>query len=383
MILHFHSTITPNSGELKRMKNIDRDISSVFNDKTIEIVIYDSKIAQTVNREKLSGNVVKKYYVPLRDNRLIRCVTIIFIYLYMSLRYRPSFAVFEMFIRLPKYIHFIKMITPKCKLIYDIHGATAEEWAYQGRSVESVMIKKQKEKEMVRAVDYIICQSDEMKRYIVENYQRPADQICVYRCGVDTTIFRINDNTRLAIRRELGIEDNEYLFVYSGGMHPWQRVGDTLVLFEQIHKKITNSKLLILTANPEQFYQIVKEKEIYSKDNHIIVKSLGFQEVPAYLNACDYGFLLRHNHTMNAVASPTKLAEYLACGLLVITSCVANNWVDKKGRNYLIFDDAIDEHNLITLRKEVDRNEVYCYANSYLSLQVDFENLRSFFNHKL
>jgi glycosyltransferase involved in cell wall biosynthesis len=48
-------------------------------------------------------------------------------------------------------------------------------------------------------------------------------------------------------------------------------------------------------------------------------------QVPEHLAAADIGVLLRRDHPVNAAASPTKLGEYLAAGLPVITTRFAGD----------------------------------------------------------
>jgi glycosyltransferase involved in cell wall biosynthesis len=43
-------------------------------------------------------------------------------------------------------------------------------------------------------------------------------------------------------------------------------------------------------------------------------------EIPGLLNAADFGLLLRRRDPVNRAASPTKAAEYLACGLPLLCS---------------------------------------------------------------
>ncbi len=53
--------------------------------------------------------------------------------------------------------------------------------------------------------------------------------------------------------------------------------------------------------------------------------SLPHDEVRGYINSCDVGLLLRRDHIVNKVSSPTKFAEFLACGLPVLTTPWAGN----------------------------------------------------------
>lgn len=383
MIIHVHGALEPQSGELKRMKNIDRDFVSIMNEKSIELVFYPASKKDFVKKQPmftLSENVVKKVMVPVYP--YIAKLTSLIVYIYMVLRYRPTAVVWEMFMSV-KGASLVKKISPKTKVIIDIHGAAAEEAAYQGESIERVSSLRIYEKKAVNLVDYIICQSDEMKRYIVREYGVNSSKVCVYRCGVDINHFRIDEIKRKTIRQKLGFREEDIVFVYSGGLHPWQRVGEALDLFEKYHDIIRASKFLVLTGSGEELHEMIKKKGIDNSDNHIVSMCLPFVEVPDYLNACDVAFLLRHNHTMNAVASPTKLAEYLACGLPVISSRVSMKWVTPEAMKFVIVEeDMSDVEDITRVVNDTYRNDVSKYAAEYLSLDVDRKAISDFFCNK-
>lgn len=50
------------------------------------------------------------------------------------------------------------------------------------------------------------------------------------------------------------------------------------------------------------------------------VRSVSNEDVYKYLNASDFGILFRDDVIMNNVASPSKFAEYVLCGLPTIIS---------------------------------------------------------------
>lgn len=384
MIIHIHSTLVPNSGELKRMNNIDLYVTNLLGTNSVEVVTYPfsrRKDLKKYSRFNLSENVIKKYYIPAFP--LISRVLMNFFFLFLVLRFKPSCIIGEMVIPY-KYFWIIKRLFPQIKIVFDIHGALAEEAEYQGKGADVVARYRNLEKNEVSHVDYLICQSDEMKRYLIHQYGVDGNKVCVFRCGVDTSMFHINDEARSSIRKELGIDDNTILFCYSGGLHPWQRVKDSLLIFESYHKGNPKSKMLVLTGDQLQLKTMVEELGVDNTDGHILCKTLPFELVSNYLNACDLAFLLRHNHVMNAVASPTKLAEYMSCGLPVITSEVAKKWVDKEGGSFFIMEDkASDCEYVLQKLKSIHRNDVSAYASCYFSLDVDNQALAGslqFFN---
>jgi hypothetical protein len=50
----------------------------------------------------------------------------------------------------------------------------------------------------------------------------------------------------------------------------------------------------------------------------ILIRSVSMEDVNSYLNAADYGLLLRKTDAINHVASPLKFAEYSLAGLPII-----------------------------------------------------------------
>ena len=71
-----------------------------------------------------------------------------------------------------------------------------------------------------------------------------------------------------------------------------------------------------------QDHCIAKEfiENLNLKDNDYLLLNVPHEEVNGFLNASDLGILLREDHTLNKVASPGKLGEYLSTGLTVLTT---------------------------------------------------------------
>lgn len=379
MIIHYTHTFVSNSGELKRMKNIDRDVTGILREKTVEVEFYPWRKYKYVKSEgqyTLSDNVVKKYYVPFTSHVswLIHTVTFIF----LMLRYHPAYVIGEMAM-FPQYLWIFRKFGKDCKVIFDIHGAAAEEYEYQKADKDFIEYQRRMERDSVLGVDYVICQSDEMRSYLNREYGVDVNKVCVYRCGVDIKHFKLLHDKRVEIRKQLGFKDGEIVFVYSGGLHLWQRVEDAIRLFENYHQYNASSKLLVLTGQLDELSSVIAQLGIDNSDNHIVSTCLPFSTVPDYLNACDIAFLLRHNHAMNAVASPTKLSEYFACGLPVITSKVAQYWVIPEGFEYFIIEDDLDNMDDITnIVNGNNRESISQFASRYLSLEVDEANLKKF-----
>lgn len=386
MIIHFHHSLGPNSGDVKRISNIDREFTNHYNDKSIEVVFCPSrKLGRVCGKDffKLSENTRKKYCVPLIPHAdFLNPYYESFILALLCLLYQPRIIIGEMFFS-KKLVGMVKLVCPKIKVFADIHGAAVDENIYLNPSIDNRKIEKLRETDRytTQSADYVLCQSDEMKRYIVSNYGVEPDRVVVYRCGYDASLFKYDRSSLSVTRHELGVPESDVLFVYCGGMHKWQKVEDSLRLFKKYHQYNDNSKMLVLTADTDMLVNMLCLEELRDIKDVVVTRSVPFKSVPTFLNACDVAFLIRDNHTMNAVASPTKLAEYLACGLPVISSEVSKYWIDNEAAPYLLmaYSNSLNEEVDVAITS-FERQKISRYAVNHLSLDIDHTNIECFFN---
>jgi hypothetical protein len=116
------------------------------------------------------------------------------------------------------------------------------------------------------------------------------------------------------IRLELNISEENVLLVFSGSDSHWHAFDDVLGFCSDLLKVQNNVRYLFLTDAHIDFkaYPLLEDK--------LIVKWLAQSKVSEYLQAADYGLLLRNDSQTNMVSSPVKFAEYLASGLKVLIS---------------------------------------------------------------
>jgi glycosyltransferase involved in cell wall biosynthesis len=209
----------------------------------------------------------------------------------------------------------IKRMVPRCRIVLDMRGDISEARA-PGSAAHAAL-----QREVARAVDSacrIICVSESFRRQIAAQYPDAADKIRVIPCAASAALFNYDAQTRRKVRKRLGLDDRLVL-AYCGSLaNPWEVSDCLMAAFRDLHAAHPTSHLLLVTPNVEFARGLASGLGIDEGD--VTVVSAPHPEVPSYLMAADVGLLLRRRDSVNAVASPTKLAEYLMTGLPVAVS---------------------------------------------------------------
>lgn len=136
----------------------------------------------------------------------------------------------------------------------------------------------------------------------------------------DSNDFFFDAPIREWTRRQLGIEEQTTVLVYSGKLDkPWQIPEEIFKVFKTIRSKgISKFKFHLLILSPDIEIAVSLQKRYSISDSECTILKSEYQDLKKYYNAADYGLLLREVNLINYVASPTKFAEYLLTGLPVI-----------------------------------------------------------------
>lgn len=296
-------------------------------------------------------------------------------------------------------IRLIKKISfGKVRFIFDARAASAEEKKYiaalekdYSKATESMINKIfYLESVAVDSATKVFCVSNNLGLYYEKMYKTPKDKIILYPCLSDGSKFYFDPGLRKKIREELKISDAEKIFIYAGGINAkWHLSAEMFEFFSEIIEISPNAKFLFLT-NEQDAFEAVKNK--YPRIiNNIIYFNVHNSDVVKYLNAADYGLLFRENTIMNNVASPTKFAEYMLCGLPVLISEGVGDYtafVSKYNVGYVFNQEAFNDWKLLNLKevtnKEFDRNYISEIGKKHFSkegrlnsLLITFQGLKA------
>ncbi len=266
-----------------------------------------------------------------------------------------------------KYVKEVRKIDSAITVFADVHGAAEELTEFKGngiikksRSLGFYRLFKYYEKKYLPKFDDYFVVSKGLKRYLFERYGIDKN-IHIVPCAVQLEDYSAEDLKRFRkdAREKYGIKEDEILFVYSGGVSPWQCIEQTVDIFKKIKLKDSENKckLLILSGDLEYIQKF--------GDEHILVDSLTANLIPLTLPSADFAFMLREDYVTNNVAYPNKFLEYTASGLRIIATPFVYDVAEQ-----------IKEYDLGYILKDVAFEEElanYC-LNTCFEYANDFEN---------
>jgi len=123
---------------------------------------------------------------------------------------------------------------------------------------------------------------------------------------------------RVERRRSWGLSGDEWVAAYAGSLAPWQELPRLAAIARHVVDRVPQFRLLVLAPQRGEAEAVFARAGIVR--GRVMVLSPGADDVVSTLCGADAGVLLRRPSVANAVAFPTKFAEYLAAGLCVVVS---------------------------------------------------------------
>lgn len=201
-------------------------------------------------------------------------------------------------------------------VIFDYHGASPEEnWVMHGQKLLYYFYKRI-EKFSLKQCDHILVVSETFKDYLRDHFKLPLEKISIVRNFLESTWLEQGTPDKWELRQRLHLPTDKLVFVYAGNFQQWQEK-EILGLLANYLEKFKNRVLFLILTNS-------KQESIPLEASVCQIRSAEHHEVYQFLQAGDFGILLRRNNVLNAVADPTKLAEYLACGLTLLVSGIGD-----------------------------------------------------------
>lgn len=214
--------------------------------------------------------------------------------------------------------------------LFDIRGLQAEEYADAGHwhaGSPAFRLTKRVEQAALSRADGLVTLTNAIRPILREFSglaERPTSPPwSVIPTCVDLDHFKFDPAGRARVRERLGIGDRPVL-VYSGSIGTWYLIDEMLNFYEAARARWPGLFFLALVNRaPDEIARALSDRGIASTD--FAVTWARHDEVPAYLSAADAGIAFIRPCLSKLSSSPTKYAEYLACGLpLIVNSGVGD-----------------------------------------------------------
>ena len=243
------------------------------------------------------------------------------------------------------------------KMIFDLRGLMAEEYVdAQHWRKDSVpyRITKAAERRIFEETDAVVTLTERIWPIIGEWEGLRGRDVhhAVVPCCVDLSLFKFSEEDRAKRRAELGLGD-KFTIVYSGSLDGWYLTEKMADFFAAVRQTRPDAHLLWLTnGSHDRVKELMKTRNV--PDDRFSVLSVPARLVPSYLSAADAGLSFIKPCFSKLASSPTKNAEYLACGLpLIINSGIGDS------------DALIDDWNAGVLLEDLT-DEEYAEAQTFI-----------------
>lgn len=202
-----------------------------------------------------------------------------------------------------------------CRMVFDIRGLMAEEYADAGIWTEGsppFRAIKRIEKLGIRRADQLVVLTRRMRDWLVRQGLKSAGDIEVIPCCVDFSRFGDAEE-----REAPKPEAERFEVVYAGSVTGLYMLEEMGRFFLELRERQPGALLRIMTTSSStDAANRLKRAGLEAQD--FWVGAVEPAEVPQYLRRARLGLSFRKRTFSQIAASPTKIPEYLAAGLPVV-----------------------------------------------------------------
>ncbi len=215
----------------------------------------------------------------------------------------------------------VASILPRSRLVFDCRGMLGDEYVDAGYWTKDRLeyrILKRYERRAFRRADGVVVLTDKLRRMARDGgWLGPRTKIASIPCCVDLKRFQFDGLARQQRRLELGLKERLVL-AYSGSLGSWYEE-PTMAVFAGHLRRLAPcpvSVLVLTHHDASALVALLRSAGFAAKD--VLVKKVAPSEMPSYLSAGDLALSFIQSCFSKQGSSPTKVAEYLACGLPVV-----------------------------------------------------------------
>lgn len=227
----------------------------------------------------------------------------------------------------------VATLVPGASLLFDCRGMLGDEYVDAGHWTTDDLryrLVKSAERRFFRRAEGVVVLTEALARWLREEGMVGAStRLQVIPCCVDMDRFRVDLQRRAARRSACGFGD-EPVLVYSGTLGSWYREDDMAAFAAAAHRREPRVRFQVLTR-ADSTALVRKALALGFPEDRLHVASVAPDAMPDALAAGDIGLSFIEPCFSKMGSSPTKVAEYLACGLVVVANEGVGDTADLRG----------------------------------------------------
>jgi glycosyltransferase involved in cell wall biosynthesis len=204
------------------------------------------------------------------------------------------------------------------RLLFDMRGFWVDERVDGGIwSADSWIVRLARwwERRILREADAIVVLAATAIPHLDSLARRTLRApVVVVPTSVDLDRFRPQD--RPTVRRALGLPEEAFILVYSGSLGTWYLGRETFEVAEAVASQVDKFAMIVLTRET-QLAEALLPSAIQARTR---ILTAFHSEMPAWVAAADAGLAFIRPRFSKVASCPTKIGEYLACGVPVATT---------------------------------------------------------------
>ena len=232
---------------------------------------------------------------------------------------------------------FVVGYLPTGKIVVDFHGATAEEEEMLGNPVNAAFYQGV-ERAVIAGVRYAVVVTESMITHLRAKYPD---------CDCTFILLPIMEAHDFDFANRTPSADGRYTVIYAGGTQAWQNLP---LMLDAAARANADCRYVFLSHDQKRISADIAR---VCPDAEIELGVAGREDLPAYYARSDLGFVLRDDTTVNRVACPTKLIEYMQFGIVPVVKSPQVGDFPAYGFEYVALEEFID--GLIPSRAQLAR----------------------------
>jgi glycosyltransferase involved in cell wall biosynthesis len=136
---------------------------------------------------------------------------------------------------------------------------------------------------------YSAC-SKAIVRFLVGKLDIPCTKVNLIPLGADTSLFRPDQQAKIANKTLLGISHEDVVAIYTGKILPEKKIHDLLIATKSVMKQIKGFKVLLVGDGPASYLEYLNTlvDELKIRKNVIMIKMVHRTKLANYYNAADF-----------------------------------------------------------------------------------------------